>query len=164
MVASKQTILSLIDEGVIKDANKENVGPVTYDLSTGSFFSDPDSYAKKNRAVVLNPGDSTFVASKEIIALPNDYACRVLIKNSRIRQGLRLDAPLYFPGHSTRVYFRVTNISSAQIALDADSGLAQLEFDQVDKPTESPYVGTFRDEFSFRGMGDYASRYQKDIK
>lgn len=164
MLASKQTIQKLIESGVIEGAKAESVGPVSYDLTTKAFFIDADSYSKGVESTVLKPGDSTFVASEEVISLPADYACRVLLKNSRIRQGLRLDAPLYFPGHKTRVYFRVTNVSSAEIALTKDPGLAQITFEQLDAATELTYQGTFNDEISFRGMGDYESLYEKDIK
>lgn len=164
MLASRQTIIELIEQGVIKDADVNAAGPVSYDLATEAFFTDAESYGKKSATSVLNPGDSVFVSSKETIALPNDLACVVLLKNSRIRQGLRLDAPLYFPGHETRVYFRVTNVSGSEITLGAEKGIAQIAFERLDRPTDVPYEGTFSDEFSFAGMGNYASSYQDEIK
>ena len=159
MLASKQTILQLIDNGVIEDANPSLVHAVSYDLTTDAFFIDATSYAEHTVSAVLNPGDSTFVSSKEVIALPADYACEVRLRNSRLRQGLHLDAPLYFPGHKTRVYYRLTNVSGDQIALSADEGYAQITFEKLDAPTDAPYAGAFADEFSFRGMGSYESRY-----
>lgn len=164
MPLNHQEILSCIESNVIEGGRKESVGPVSYDLATQQFFSSSDDYQKNLTTYVLNPGDSVFVSSVETIALPNDLTCSVLIKNSRLRQGLRLDAPLYFPNHRTRVFFRVTNISSSAIALDAEKGIAQLVFDRLSAPTDAPYEGTFNDEFSFKGMGDYESLYGADIK
>ena len=35
----------------------------------------------------------------EVIHLPGTLAARVMLRSSRIRQGLSLSAPLCFPGH-----------------------------------------------------------------
>ena len=153
-----------MNDGVIKDGKIKNAGPVSYDLTTQNFFTDKASYNQKLISYMLNPGDSVFVASVETISLPNDLACSVRVKNSRLRLGLRLDAPLYFPGHETRVYFRVTNVSGDVIALDTKKEIAQLVFERLDQPTDTPYEGAFSDEDVFRGLGDYESRYEHDLK
>lgn len=78
---------------MLKNAKTSHIGPASYDLQTQSFYRDGES----SRTVVLNPGDSVFVSSVENVYLTDDIAARVLIKNSRLRQGLALDAPLYSP-------------------------------------------------------------------
>ena len=98
------------------------------------------------------PGDSVFVATKESIHLPKNLVARVLIKNSRLRQGFTLDAPLYFPGHETVVYFRVTNVSSDEISLSPARPIAQLTFEEVSGEVEHPYQGAFSNEFEFKGL------------
>lgn len=80
---------------------------MSYDLTTDYFYVG----GGRASSAKLMPGDSAFVVAKEIVALPDDLAARALLRNSRIRQGLSLDAPLYFPGHKTAVFFRVTNVS-----------------------------------------------------
>ena len=92
-------------------------------------------------------------STTEIIHLPGTLVARVMLRNSRIRQGLSLDTPLYFPGHSTRVFFRVTNVSQGAIALDCVCGIAQLVFERVEGEVEHPYNGAFTDEFDYRGVG-----------
>lgn len=164
MLLSHQSILACINDGVIKGGKSENAGPVSYDLTTQNFFADKTSYNQKLVSYALNPGDSVFVASVEVVNLPSDLACGVRIKNSRLRLGLHLDAPLYFPGHETRVYFRVTNVSGDVILLDTKKGIAQLVFERLDRPTDAPYEGAFSDEDAFRGLGDYESRYEHDLK
>ncbi|WP_169173257.1 dCTP deaminase domain-containing protein [Bifidobacterium oedipodis] len=111
----------------------------------------------------LNPGDSVFVASKEVLNLPSDMTAQVLLRNSRIRQGLSLDAPLYFPGHHTRVFYRVTNVSADSIALDAGRGIAQLVFEPVAGAVDAPYEGAFSDELDYRGLGRYQNVYAADM-
>lgn len=164
MLLSHQSILSCIENGVIRNGQPESAGPVSYDLATQYYFADKAEYQQKLTSYTLNPGDSVFVSSVEVINLPADLSCSVKIKNSRIRQGLRLDAPLYFPGHETRVYFRVTNVSSDIVTLDTKKGIAQIVFERLDEPTDAPYEGAFSDEFSFKGMGTYESLYEHDLK
>lgn len=100
MLLSDLSIKELVEAGVLENAIEENVGPVSYDLRTLEFYP----MGGKATEVELMPGESVFVGSQEVIHLPNTLAARVMLRNSRIRQGLSLDAPLYFPGHSTRVF------------------------------------------------------------
>lgn len=159
MLLSDARIRKLIEDGVIEDARPDNVGPVSYDLVTKGFYRDGTELTE----VELAPGESVFVGSREVVRLPGDIAARVLLKNSRIRQGLALDAPLYFPGHATRIYFRVTNVSASTISLDAGKGIAQVTFEGVDG-VEHPYSGAFSDEFSFSGLGSYEDVYGDQIR
>lgn len=160
MLLSDAKILELINNNVLQNANEHNIGPVSYDLTTKSFHSKDSekSYAD------LMPGDSIFVSSKEVIDLPSDLAARVSLRNSRIRQGLTLDAPLYFPGHKTRVFFRVTNISSDEIKLNTTKGIAQLSFETISGTVEKPYHGAFSDEFDYSGMGNYTDIYKSEME
>lgn len=160
MLLSDAKIRELINNNVLQNANEHNIGPVSYDLTTKSFHSKDSekSYAD------LMPGDSIFVSSEEVIDLPGDLAARVSLRNSRIRQGLTLDAPLYFPGHKTRVFFRVTNISSDEIKLNTTKGIAQLSFETISGTVEKPYHGAFSDEFDYSGMGNYTDIYKSEME
>lgn len=160
MLLCDEEIRSLIKANVLSNASEEAVGPVSYDLTTSSFFDENGSHPSYE----LKPGQSVFVGSKETINLPADLAARVLLRNSRIRQGLSLEAPLYFPGHATVVYFRVTNVSGSIIRLDGSRGIAQITFERLEKAVSSPYAGTFSDEFDYRGLADYSGAYEKDMR
>lgn len=113
MLLNDEEIAGLMESGVLEGADKGSIGPVTCNLHTKDFVTD----GTRGASVVLGPGDSAFVECQESVRLPQDLAARVLIRNSRIREGLSLDAPLYFPGHETVIYFRVTNISGSRISL-----------------------------------------------
>lgn len=160
MVLADSGIKELIDNKVLDDANPDNIGPVSYDLTTASFYT-RDGLSS---AVALKPGESVFVSTRESIHLPNNLTARVLLRNSRIRQGLALASPLYFPGHETVVYFRVTNVSADEITLDTAKGIAQIVFERVDGAVEQPYEGAFSNEFDYRGLGGYEDIYAADIK
>lgn len=111
MYLSDTKIQELIDSKVLLNADASNIGQVTYDLRTDGFYINES----KQSEVELGPGDSTFVSCVECVALPNDLMANVLLRNSRIRQGLSLDAPLYFPGHGTRLFYRVTNVAATRL-------------------------------------------------
>lgn len=160
MLLSDEKIRALIEGGVLERANEHNVGPVSYDLTT-DYFSAGDGRLSNVR---LMPGDSVFVAAKEVVSLPDDLAARVLLRNSRIRQGLSLDAPLYFPGHRTVVFFRITNVCADEIDLDCAKGIAQIVFERVEGSVERSYEGEFSEELDFRGMGSYSDVYDEEIK
>ena len=144
MLLGSSKILSLIRAGVVSGASEGNVGPVSLDLETMGFYERGVLVLE----VSLEPGESVFAASNEVAHLPDDLAMRVLIRNSRLRQGLSIDAPLYFPGHSTRVFSRVTNMAAAPLTLDTESPIAQAAFEVVDG-CDRPYDGVFANELGF---------------
>lgn len=129
MLPSDSMTKTLAARNVLANASEENTGPVSYGLTTNHYYS--NSTGGWATVVTLAPGDSDNVASKEKLSLPNDLAARVLLRNSRIRQGLSLDAPLYFPGRETMAFFRVTNVSADEIDLICSKGISQIVFEQV---------------------------------
>lgn len=157
---SDSIIKELIGAGVLADAVEANVGPVSYDLRTRAYYT---AEGERDR-IELMPGDSTFVASVESIHLPRDLAARVTLRNSRIRQGLSIAAPVYFPGHETSVYFRVTNVGADAVSLGTSDGLAQLSFERVDGEVERPYEGAFSSEFNYRGLASYEGAYSAEMR
>lgn len=161
MYLSDSEIKKLININVLRNADVSNIGPVTYDLRTDGFYTDGDN---RQSEVELGPGDSAFVSCVESIQLPNDLTASVLLRNSRIRQGLSLDAPLYFPGHGTRLYFRITNVSGNVISLNPSKGIAQVAFQHVDGHVDHPYDGAFSDELDFKGLAGYTNVYSAEIK
>lgn len=147
-------------DGLIDSFDPAGLTNVGYDLRAKKFYI----AAKGEESVTLQPNESAFVESVEIVAMPVDLLGRIVLKNSRIRQGLSLDAPVYQPGHITRIYFRLTNVSADNITLDAGDEYATIIFEKLDAVPEHPYTGTFRDEFSFRGLGDYKDVYKRQIR
>ena len=159
MLADKDIAL-LIEDGTLRNADPTRIGPVSYDLRNYEFYRDNET----SDSVTLLPGDSTFVGAVESIVLPVDIAAEIRLKNSRIRQGLTLDAPLYFPGHSTRLFFRVTNMTADEITLENRHDIAQVVFIRLATPVDSPYAGAFDREFSFTGLGTYKDVYGSEVR
>lgn len=150
-----------LGEKLISPFDADKVQAVCYDLTAASFHPDEASALQE---ITLQPMQSVFIECKEKIALPDNIAASVILRNSRIRQGLHLDAPLYFPGHETIVYYRVTNFSGRAIALKEGDGIAAITFEQLPEPVEKPYSGGFQKETKFSGMGEYRNVYASAAK
>ncbi len=148
-------------QSIISPFEIQNIGNVHYELIADSFSNE-----KKNAetSIVLHPMESTFVKSKEVVQLPNNMIAFVQLKNSRIREGLTLNAPIYQPGHKTNVFYRITNISQQDISLKSEDKIAQILFYELSQDVENPYSGTFQSEFEYTGMGKYTEEYSKDMK
>ena len=146
---------NLIDS--FDDSCLTNIG---YDLRAKRFYSS----SKGEKSITLQPNESAFVESVEIVSMPTDMLGRVVLKNSRIRQGLSLDAPVYQPGHKTRIYFRLTNVSADSIVLYAGDRYATILFERLSSKPDKPYHGAFCDEFNYRGLGDYKDLYKRQIR
>ncbi len=147
-------------ETAIIEGAQENITNIGYDLVAGKFAID----GKMADECALNPGESVFVESVETVEFDNLTVGRVSLKNSRLRMGLTLDSPTYQPGHTTKIYFRLTNISKDIIGLEKGQKYATLIFEQLSEEPERPYDGAFQKEFSFKGLADYRSEYIRQIQ
>jgi len=148
------------DDGVSSEVMSRSVSAISYDLHTRSYVS---SGTVNLDEYTLAPGESVFVSCCELIDLPGDICARIIIRNSRLRQGLSVEAPVYQPGHHTRVFFRLTNISSKAVSLDTGSEIASVMFEKLGISPENPYHGTFQNEMAYKDMADYTSRYKDEL-
>ena len=144
----------------INNGKESCVTNIGYDLRAAHFMKDN----KELMECSLAPGESVFISSMEVIGFSNDMMGRVVLKNSRIRMGLTMDAPVYQPGHITPIYCRLTNLSKDNIELKQGDKYVTLIFEQLDEEPDAPYSGTFQKEFSFNGLADYKSKYMDQIQ
>lgn len=161
MILVDKEIATLVEqEGLIDSFDPRCLTNIGYDVRAKCF-----AVGKENMDhVSLQPGESVFVSSVETIDMPENLLCQVVLKNSRIRQGFTIDAPVYQPGHHTRVFFRLTNVSGNELSLDAGDMCATLVFEQLSQAPEHPYTGAFKDEFDFSGLGEYQDIYKRQIR
>lgn len=150
-----------IGSGILDPYQEENVKSICYDLHTMGFSI---SAGQELKEMDLMPGHSVFVSCVECIQLPDNLCAEIHLRNSRLRQGLSLDAPIYQPGHECRLFFRITNVSKQAIHLDTGEGIASVYFYSVEGNVDHPYAGEFQDEKFFTGLGKYSSRLLPDIK
>lgn len=145
------------NHGLMESFDPSCVTNIGYDLRAKRFYVS----GKGAESVTLQPGDSAFVESVEVVTIPENMAAFVSLKNSRIRQGLSLEAPIYQPGHKTRIYFRLRNVSADAITLCYGDKYGTLVLQQLAAVPDQKYTGAFKDEFDFRGLGDYQDIYRR---
>ena len=77
--------------------DEKYVNAVSYDLHISGIVENNNIVP----SYVLRPGEVVFVKTVEEIHMPNDLIGRIGEKNSRMRQGLYVAGPHYYPGHKT---------------------------------------------------------------
>lgn len=159
MILVDRDIKKLGSSVIIRGYREENVGPVSYDLTIGAVLvsdQEVESYA-------LAPGEMVFIRTAEQIHMPRDLMGRIGEKNSRMRQGLWVAGPHYFPGHQTYMFLRVVNLSPGEITLKKGQQIAQIFFEQLTREPEKAYDqredASFNQEEQYRGLGKYTGEY-----
>lgn len=150
----------LYSDELSADEIRLSVGAIGCDLHTRNYTNNETVACDSCQ---LLPGESVFVACKEIVNLPGDIAARIVLRNSRIRQGFSLDAPVYQPGHHTRLFYRLTNVSKCALELPVGGEFASVIFEKLSHAPMRPYNGTFQGEMSYSDMGKYTSQYKKQM-
>lgn len=145
----------------IFDGIETSITSVGYDLRTKQFCHGANLVSEE---YVLDPGEGVFVAAEETVQFAQNMLGRVYLKNSRLRQGLSLDAPVYQPGHKSRIFFRVRNVSANRITLKKGESYAMLVFERLEEQPEKTYSGTFADEDIFKGLAGYSAAYGSQIE
>lgn len=163
MILVDNDIKEMVSRGqlIVEGYHSDNVGSVSYDLTIGEIIDENGENCKHYELV---PGDIVFVKTSEKISIPNNILGRVTEKNSRMRQGLIVAAPHYQPGHNTYVYARVQNVSRKIIDLTSGMKIAQIMFEQLKGTPEKTYDGTFQNEVSYVGLGNYKDEYESQSR
>jgi deoxycytidine triphosphate deaminase len=147
-------------KGCLSDSQ---IGAVSCDLTVSEVVGQK---WKDNRFALI-PQAVVFVKTNEILQMPNDLVGIVTEKNSRMRQGLKVDAPRYQPGHCTAMFLRVQNISDQTIYLEKDMEIAQIMFELLRETPEKTYDkqddASFNKEMKYRGFGNYDKEYNSQI-
>lgn len=145
------------------DYSEDQLNSVSYDLTIGKIISD----TKAENSYILAPSEVIFIKTKEKLNMPYDLMGIVSEKNSRMRQGLRVDAPKYFPGHSTYMFLRIENLSNNSIQLKRGMKIAQIMFCTLSGQPETTYDNqpnaSFNNEDVYKGLGKYQDEYRNQI-
>lgn len=166
MILTDRQIMERIEkqkELIVDHYVEENVNCISYDLTIDNIIMDGEK--KKHE---LAPGEFVMVRTQEKLCIPNDLCGIIGEKNSRIRQGLVVMGPRYFPGHTTYAFLRVQNISSNVITLRRGDKIAQIFFEKLTEEPEHPYTeqinASFNNESNYLGYGKYEAEYKKQEK
>lgn len=166
MVLVDKNIRSLVSEKklIIENYHPDRLNGVSYDLGVDTIT---DSKGEEHINYEIEPGETVIVKTQEKFAIPDNLIGDVIEKNSRMRQGLRVDAPRYQPGHVTFGFLRVQNISEATITLCRGSVIAQIYFEELKEIPDVTYdmqeKASFNNEESYIGFGNYTKLYEQQI-
>lgn len=140
--------------------DEASVTAVSYDLHIKGIVSSDGLVPE----YTLRPGEVVFIKTREKIKVPNDLMGRIGEKNSRMRQGLFVSGPHYFPGHCTVLFLRVQNITSSTIKIKENDTIAQIFFEELMGTPDQNYSAqpnaSFNDEDEYRGLAKYTSEYE----
>ncbi len=119
----------------------KNVG---YDLRAAAIWKNGESVEE----CTLCCGESVLIASGEIVQFGDKCVGKVYLRNRLIRAGLTMDAPLYQPGHTTRIFYRLTNLSGAPIQIEVADKHAMLTFEKLRSKPRHRYNGKYQNEIA----------------
>ena len=163
MILVDKMIKKRASEIFLEGYDETCVTAISYDLHIDEIISGDKSVD----SFVLRPGEIVFIKTKEMIRMPDDLMGRIGEKNSRMRQGLCVAGPHYFPGHQTYLFLRVQNISSGTIKIKEKDEIAQIFFEQLGEKPEKSYEyqnrASFNYEEEYRGLGKYKDEYEERL-
>lgn len=166
LVLSTQSLNERINNGekIINNTVPENFGKFNYDLRIEKIIKiNEEDNNEQIEKYDLPAGGTVFVSTVETLDMPSDLIGIVTQKNSVMRLGLSVDAPIYHPGHKTRMFLRITNISSSDIKISKDEQIASIMFAKIDSEV-GPCNGQFVDEFSYIGVGNFTNNIPQSVK
>lgn len=153
------------NELIISEYQKANLNGVSYDLTLDKVL---DKNGKEQQEYELEPGETVFIRTREKLSIPTDIVGRIAEKNSRMRQGLKVDGPHYQPGHVTYAFLRVQNMSIHKIRLESGMKIAQIMFEQLTRVPDVPYSAqngaSYQNEVSYVGLGNYKEEYERQTR
>lgn len=148
---------------VIEGYDENNVNSVSYDVTLECIITND----AEKESYILQPGETIFVRTKEMIHMPDDLMGRIGEKNSKMRLGIQVSGPHYFPGHKTYMFLRVSNISPNRIKIEKGDKIAQIFFEQLKEVPQMTYDlqenASFNNEEKYRGFAGYQDEYERKI-
>lgn len=97
----------------------------------------------------LRRGEFVLASSFEHFSIPNNLCMRVLDKSTWARRGLFCQNTIAEPGWHGFLTLELTLHEQYEIphpVIEAGTAIAQVVFEQLDEPTELPYVGKYQDQ------------------
>lgn len=147
MILSDGTIESEVFEGGLKiePFNFAQLQPASYDLKLGDIYGQSEY-----KEYWLGPKEFILASTLERVALPNYLVGRIEGKSSLARRGLIIHtAGFVDPGFEGQLTLEITNLSDEAQSLIYGMLIAQVAFQQLDRPARRPY-----------GHPDLGSHYQ----
>jgi dCTP deaminase len=123
-----------------------------------SFGLSCSSYdVRVDQTVVVRAHGFLLTSTVERFSLPRDLAGTVRDKSTWARVGLTVQNTHLDPGWRGWLTVELTNHSEVEIRIVRGEPIAQVVFELLDQPTESPYASRYQDQ----ERGPQAARYEQ---
>lgn len=96
--------------------------------------------------LVFQPGNFKIASSLEHFDMPLDLVARVCDKSTWARVGIAVQNTIIEPGWRGYLTLEITNHSSKIVKIKNGDPIAQIIFEQLDKPVERGYTGKYQDQ------------------
>lgn len=138
------------DPPLIVPYNPDLLQPASYDLILDHIM---DFEGQIHHHYFLNSKEFILGSTKEKVHIPSWLVARIEGKSSLARKGLMVHTAGFIdPGFSGTLTLEITNHSGVPYRLEAGMKIAQLAFQQLDRPARRPY-----------GHPDLGSHYQGQV-
>jgi dCTP deaminase len=109
------------------------LGPCGYDI-------------RIEKGITLHPNEFALSSSMEYFNIPDYLAMRIMDKSTWARQGIVLQTTIAEPGWKGYLTLEITNHSRNLITIQAGDPIAQVIFELLDEPTDTPYRGKYQNQ------------------
>lgn len=109
------------------------LGPAGYDVRVAETIS-------------LGGHGFSLASTMERFSIPNDIIARVCDKSSWARKGVAVQNTVLEPGWRGYLTLELTNHTDFLVDIEAGSPIAQIIFERLEAPTDSPYHGRYQNQ------------------
>lgn len=128
--------VKLIDPFVERSVHAES--GMSYGLSSAGYD------VRVKQGFVLRPGKFRLASTVEYFRLPDDLIAFLHDKSSLARQGIAVQNTVFEPGWQGHATLEIANHGPRSVELYQGQPIAQVVFQTLDEPTESPYRGKYQ--------------------
>jgi dCTP deaminase len=111
------------------------VGPAGYDVRIAEN-------------ITLLPGTAVLASTVERFDMPDDLLARVADKSTWARRFIAVQNTVIEPGWRGILTLEISNHGTTEVVFKSGMPIAQIIFDQLDEPAETPYSGKYQDQRS----------------
>jgi deoxycytidine triphosphate deaminase len=155
----------LVDKILISPFNKDQAGPAGYDLHVGreykSLTTGEQGDITEDKPLIIEPGETVAVVSKEYIGLPQNIIGIITSKMSLLVRGIPHMSTRADPGFYGRIVQIFTNVSTERIELKYEEPFCHIIFLRTDKYLpELRYKGDYINQ---QGLEKIEARFKKRL-
>ena len=98
------------------------------------------------KGTLLLPGEFYLASTMEYFNIPIYLAMKILDKSTWARRGIMVQNTIAEPGWRGFLTLEITNHSNRKIEIQSGDPIAQVVFEQLDQPTDTPYQGKYQNQ------------------